>query len=366
MSILEGLFSARQYSIPAERKAELLVSELSFLTDFHENRCIPYANILHSGYFDGWREARSIESLPFLPVQLFKTLDLTSVAKEDVIKTLTSSGTTSSIVSKISVDKETALLQSKALVSIVSSYIGTKRLPMVIVDSQSVIKSRDSMSARGAGLVGLANFGRDHFYALDETMKLDINGLLSYVDRWNDQPILIFGFTFMVWQYFVSVLVENNIVLDMPKAFLIHSGGWKKMLENAVTNSVFRETIRRQCGITSVYNFYGMVEQVGSIYMECENGYFHAPNFADILIRDHIDWSVVPPGRQGIIQTLSVLPRSYPGHSLLTEDVGTVHGVDDCPCGRKGTYFSVDGRIPEAELRGCSDTHAQSLLAMQN
>jgi hypothetical protein len=61
-----------------------------------------------------------------------------------------------------------------------------------------------------------------------------------------------------------------------------------------------------------------------------------------------------------VIQTLSLLPRSYPGHSLLTEDLGVVHGQDDCPCGRKGTYFSIVGRIPQAELRGCSDTYAES------
>jgi len=35
-----------------------------------------------------------------------------------------------------------------------------------------------------------------------------------------------------------------------------------------------------------------------------------------------------------------------------------VHGEDDCPCGRKGRYFSVLGRLPQVEMRGCSDTRA--------
>ena len=51
-----------------------------------------------------------------------------------------------------------------------------------------------------------------------------------------------------------------------------------------------------------------------------------------------------------------MLPRSYPGHSILTEDMGIVHGVDDSPTGWRGKYFTVTGRIPAAELRGCSDT----------
>ena len=61
--------------------------------------------------------------------------------------------------------------------------------------------------------------------------------------------------------------------------------------------------------------------------------------------------------KPGIIQVLSVLPGSYPGHSLLTEDEGTLLGEDDCPCGRFGKYFKVSGRIRNAEIRGCSDTY---------
>ena len=99
-----------------------------------------------------------------------------------------------------------------------------------------------------------------------------------------------------------------------------------------------------------------MVEQVGSIFVECEAGRLHAPSFADVIIRRAQDWSVAETGEEGLIQVLSCLPQSYPGHSLLTEDLGTITGVDDCPCGRHGKTFSVSGRLPKAEVRGCSDT----------
>lgn len=39
---------------------------------------------------------------------------------------------------------------------------------------------------------------------------------------------------------------------------------------------------------------------------------------------------------------------------LLTEDLGVVHGVDDGTW--PGKRFSVLGRLPHAEARGCSDT----------
>ena len=100
-----------------------------------------------------------------------------------------------------------------------------------------------------------------------------------------------------------------------------------------------------------------MVEQTGTIYMECEEGHLHASDFSDIIIRRESDFSEASLGEKGIIQVISVLPKSYPGQSLLTEDEGVLLGEDNCKCGRKGKYFKILGRIKSAELRGCSDTY---------
>ena len=189
-------------------------------------------------------------------------------------------------------------------------------------------------------------------------MCLNLPAIRAFVEKHGVGQILIFGFTFMVWQYLCQELRRRGETLPLNNAILIHSGGWKKLQEQQVSNENFKEALRQICGISHVHNFYGMVEQVGSIYMECESGCFHAPNVAQILIRDYHDWSVAPVGQTGLLQTLSALPRSYPGHSLLTEDLATVCGVDDCPCGRMGVRFNVLGRMLQAELRGCSDTHA--------
>jgi hypothetical protein len=100
-----------------------------------------------------------------------------------------------------------------------------------------------------------------------------------------------------------------------------------------------------------------MAEQTGSIYMECPFGHLHASIYSDIITRRARDFKVCSHGEKGIIQVLSPLALSYPGHSILTEDEGIILGEDDCPCGRKGKYFSVLGRIQQAEIRGCSDTY---------
>ena len=60
---------------------------------------------------------------------------------------------------------------------------------------------------------------------------------------------------------------------------------------------------------------------VGSVFFECPAGFFHPPNVGDLIIRDPRSWRPAPDGTPGVIQVLSLLPRSYPGHSLLTEDL---------------------------------------------
>ena len=82
---------------------------------------------------------------------------------------------------------------------------------------------------------------------------------------------------------------------------------------------------------------------------------FLSSEFSNIIIRDQNTFSKIGFGKPGLIQLLSIIPRSYPGHSILSEDIGIIYGFDDCKCGRKGKYFSVEGRVEGTQLRGCSD-----------
>ena len=46
----------------------------------------------------------------------------------------------------------------------------------------------------------MATFGRDHFYALDDRMGLDRDRLAGWLEEHAGSPILMFGFTFIVWE----------------------------------------------------------------------------------------------------------------------------------------------------------------------
>ena len=94
-----------------------------------------------------------------------------------------------------------------------------------------------------------------------------------------------------------------------------------------ISSNDFKKRLKEVCGISNVYDYYGMVEQTGSIYIECEHSHLHTSIFSDIIIRKPSDFSIAKNGEEGIIQTLSVLPKSYPGHSLLTDDKGEPIGT---------------------------------------
>jgi Acyl-protein synthetase, LuxE len=351
----EDLLSLPAYSLDQAAKQEILLQQLAELTEHHRRRCPAYARLVEIVY-PSYGRPRSLADIPSLPVTLFKTHRLASVPDEDVAVVLTSSGTTGQSVSRIYLDRATAQRQTQALAHTMSHILGPKRLPMIVADTKAVLQNRDEFSARGAGIMGMMNFGRDHFFALDENMRLDEGGVRTFVSRNGESPFLIFGFTFMVWRYFAQAVA--GLALDLSSGILIHSGGWKKMQEEAIGNAEFKARLAEVTGLKRVYNFYGLVEQVGGVFLEGDDGYLYATNFSDVIVRDPVTWQECPPGVPGVIQVLSALPLSYPGHSILTEDLGVIHGVDDSTCGRGGKYFSIIGRVPKAELRGCSDTHA--------
>lgn len=337
----------------------MLTKRLLELTGLHRTQCEAYRRILESVGFEPDR-CTSYAEIPFLPVRLFKELELRSVPREEVVKTMTSSGTTGQAVSRIFLDRATASNQQKTMVRIVSDFTGTGRMPMIILDCPSVVKDRGMFSARGAGILGFSIFGSRKMYALDDDMNLDTKALSDFLDQYKGQRILLFGFTFMVWQHFYKELIrlkEQGTSFDLSDGILIHGGGWKKLAGEAVSREEFHNRLRDACGLDSIHDYYGMVEQTGCIYMECECGHLHASAFSDVMIRNPLDFSQCRHGEKGIIQAVSALPESYPGHSLLTEDEGVVLGEDDCPCGRKGKYFKVMGRMKDAEIRGCSDTY---------
>jgi phenylacetate-coenzyme A ligase PaaK-like adenylate-forming protein len=353
---IEQILEWPVYSLSQDKKSQVLLSALQNLTAWHDERCPEYHSVLSK--VSKFQCADSLLDLPFLPVRLFKHQKLLSIREDEIVKTMTSSGTSGQNFSQIFLDKKTSAMQVKVLSRIVSNFIGPQRLPMLVIDCRAKVANRYKFSARTAGILGFSMFGLDIEFALDDDMTMNVDRVTKFLEKYPDQNILLFGFTFIVWQHWVCSLEEASIKLPIDKGILIHGGGWKKLESQAVSANEFKHRLESVSNIKRVHNYYGMVEQTGSIFMECEKGYLHTSSWSEIIVRDPIDFKVVPKATAGLLQLLSLIPHSYPGHSLLSEDWGEIVGVDDCDCGRLGTYFKVYGRIHNAEVGGCSDTYS--------
>jgi hypothetical protein len=335
-------------------KEERLLPEIVARLAAHRAGCPPYRRILDAiGHGEG-RDYAAPSDLPWLPVRMFKTHALKSIPDEAVFKTLTSSGTTGT-PSRIFLDQHAAAAQSRMLSRTMQTVLGPHRLPMLLVDTRAILADRRTFSARGAGVLGMMGFGREHAWALDADGQPDPATIESFLGKHHDKPFLIFGFTFMVWLHLYELARDNG--WDLSNGVLVHSGGWKKLADRAVPPAEFRRRFTEDTGLRRMHNFYGMVEQIGTVFLEGpDGGGLYCPDFADVIIRDPLTWAVQPPGAPGLIELISTLPTSYPGNVLLTEDLGVIRGVDDGAW--PGKRFEVIGRLPRAEARGCSDVYA--------
>jgi hypothetical protein len=345
------------FSLQESKKDRVFLDSMRELTHFHKVNCVEYSRIIsHLSESRNWDESELAE-IPYIPVRLFKHLELLSIREDQVFKIMHSSGTSGQLPSKIYLDKSNVKMQSVILAKLFREFIPLDRPPILIIDSEETVKNRNTFSARAAGILGFSFLGRDVTFALKSDMSLDIETINHFFEKYEGKSVLIFGFTSIIWEYLLTNSEFQKLGVQLADSYVLHGGGWKKLASLDVDNSSFKEKVQEFLGITSVINYYGLVEQTGSIYFECMNGFFHTSEFSNLIIREEKSFNPENIGSLGIIQLQSVLPRSYPGHSILTEDLGIIFGVDDCLCGRLGQRFKVFGRIPNAEIRGCSDTH---------
>ena len=341
------------FSMSSNEKEKWYLKNQKILCKFHYSKCAEYKNIVDRLNFN-LDKISNLNQIPFIPARLFKEINLKSSTDENIAITLTSSGTSGSNVSKVQLDRKTSLLQSRVLNKIFSTVLPSKKIPMFFCETNSSNKS-NIITARVAATRGFTQFVSETNYILDQNLNLSLDKLISFIENNRKEPFLIFGFTSVIWTNLVLKLREKKIYLPKNKGILIHGGGWKKILDQAVDKHEYNTLLKKTLGVSNVYNYYGMVEQTGSIFLECSEGFYHPSIFSDVIIRDK-NLEVARYKQEGLIQVFSLLPQSYPGQSILTEDIGSLIGKDNCKCERKGKYFTVKGRVEGVELRGCSDT----------
>ena len=361
---ISALLSTAPYTMdPGERHhalLSLLKTELEYACKNHPQ----FAN-----YVRHWpvpiSAAKAIADLPYLPVSAFKANPpLSLVPPSEVRRTLTSSSTSGQIPSRVVLDSATSRRMTKGVIAILRDFVGSARRPYLVIDTKENLGRQSELGARGAAIQALGSFATEIVPCLNTdtgSPMLDLEKLLAFANHCKDTSVLVYGFTYVIWTQFVQPLRERGIQLNISDVHVLHSGGWKRLEQQSVTKDVFIEAVAGifGCAANRIIDYYGMVENVGVVYPDCEHGYKHVPAFADVIIRDPLTLAPAAPGQTGVVQVCSVLPTSFPGFLLLTDDMGEIIGHDGCACGRRGPYFRFLHRVPKVEMRGCGNLEAR-------
>jgi hypothetical protein len=306
--------------------------------------------------------ADKIADLPYLPVSVFKANPpLSLVPASEVKRTLTSSSTSGQVPSRVVLDAATSRRMTKGVIAIIRDFVGSARRPYLVIDTEENLGRQSELGARGAAIQALGSFATEivsclHLDSQGE-LGLDLEKLLACAAKWKEAEVLVYGFTYVIWTQLVEPLKRAGITLNLPNVHVLHSGGWKRLEQQAVTKDQFVRDVASVfgCPTERIIDYYGMVENVGVVYPDCARGYKHVPAFAEVIIRDPLTLAPVEAEQQGLVQVCSVLPTSFPGFLLLTDDIGEIIGHDGCECGRRGTHFRFLRRVPKVEVRGCGN-----------
>ncbi|MBS0366467.1 MAG: acyl-protein synthetase [Proteobacteria bacterium] len=358
---IDALLRPATFAVEPEKRANDLLAVLKSHLGVARERSPAFRN-----YVDAWpmdyRAATRIADLPYLPVSLFKSdPPLALVPRSEIVRTLASSSTTGQQPSRVVLDAQTARRMVKGVAVIMGDFIGPQRRPYLVIDTPENTLGAAELGARGAAIQGLRSFATELACCLRSgpggVLSLDEARLEDFATRFRDVEVLVYGFTYVIWQHFIQPLRARGITLGMPRVRVLHSGGWKRLTEQAVTPAAFAETAAVIFGCTPerIVDFYGMVENVGVVYPDCGQRNKHVPAFADVIVRDPLTLEPVGAGEQGIVQVCSALPTSFPGFAVLTDDMAEVVHTDACPCGRRGLAFRFVKRVPRSEVRGCGN-----------
>lgn len=360
-SNIDKLLGGEIYSSSDVENDAFFLKVMQEVTLYHYENCGPYRKICDKREFDPGSLSDLVQ-LPILPASIFKKNLLVSVPQDEIFREINSSATTSGQPSRMALDRATSRRQTKCFNKVILNRIGTKRRKFIVLDEPSTIERSALVSARSSTIKSLLFCANEVYTCIEnDDGKLSLNQAkleeyLREAEQKGDELIL-FGFTFILYAYVVRELLKAKKKYKLPSAKIVHIGGWKKLQSEMVTPEQLVKDCSETFGVnpSDVIDIYGFTEQSGLIYPTCEAGVRHVPQWAKIIVRDPVTLKPVGMREKGLLQFLTPIQTSYPGHCVLTEDIGYIASENKCECGRRGLTFRVVDRAPGAEIRGCGD-----------
>ncbi len=273
----------------------------------------------------------TIEDVPFLPIQFFKSHPVICSEKE-IEQIFTSSGTTGNLTSKHYVS-DLGIYES-------SFYKGFQHFYGSITDYTILALLPSYLEREGSSLTYMVDYlikstkkPKSGFYLnnlseLKETLiELDTRG----------EKVLLIGVSFALLD-----LVET-FQFNLKNTIIMETGGMKGRRKELVRHEL-HAILKEGFGVNQIHSEYGMTELLSQAYSKGD-GIFECPNWMRVLTRDTEDALTIQQkektGGINVIDLANINSCSF----IATQDLGKVY---------LNNTFEIIGRFDNSDIRGCN------------
>jgi phenylacetate-coenzyme A ligase PaaK-like adenylate-forming protein len=321
------IHSSSIFNIKTQTEFEDLALQ-TFKFQFENNRVYrAFCDLLYKHPSD----IKSVNDIPFLPIQFFKTRDVLSTS--DPIKTtFTSSGTTGSTTSQhhvtdLNIYKESFTKAFEKFYGNIEDYVVIGLLPSYLErEGSSLIYMVDTM-------IKTSKHPESGFYLNNIS---ELNDTLSKLDS-EEKKILLIGVSFALLDFVeaYNFNLKNTVIME--------TGGMKGRRKELI-RSELHDILKKGFGTEQIHSEYGMTELLSQAYSK-GNGVFECPPWMKVLTRDTEDaLTIQKTGKTGGINIID-LANINSCAFIATQDLGRTH--------ENGT-FEVIGRFDNSDIRGCN------------
>ncbi|MDO7170926.1 acyl transferase [Mariniflexile sp. AS56] len=315
------------FNIQTEEEFNALALKI-FKHQFENNRVYrSFCDLLYKHPSD----VKTIQDIPFLPIQFFKTHDVLS-SKAPIQTTFTSSGTTGSITSKHQVTNLEVYedsfdkgfnyfygsIEDYVVLALLPSYLEREGSSLIYMADAFIKQSKHPDS--GFYLNNLSELK-------DKLIRLDAEG----------KKVLLIGVSFALLD-----LVETY-TFKLKHTIIMETGGMKGRRKELIREELHQQ-LKDGFGVDAIHSEYGMTELLSQAYSK-GHGVFNTPNWMRLLTRDTEDaLSIQPKGKAGGINVID-LANINSCSFIATQDLGRIH---------ENGSFEIIGRFDNSDIRGCN------------
>lgn len=278
------------------------------------------------------RKINSFEDIPFLPIELFKSHNITCSVQQKEEDYFLSSGTAS-------------LQRSKHLVYSKDYYIentfdcfsqffkGVENYAFICLLPNYLEQGHSSLICMMDAFVKKSHYKQSGFYAND--LKEVANILLD--NKRQNIPTILFGVTYALLD------LAENYELNLSNTIIFETGGMKGRRKELPKKEV-HDILKQRFNVSNIASEYGMCELFSQAYSK-GNGVFFTPKQMSVFIKEINDYkNILTENKRGIINIID-LANITSCCFIETQDLGIKFA---------NKSFGILGRVEYSDIRGCN------------